>query len=159
VGGLSERVSRFYLRQVCEAVLFVAEKTAAIHSNLSLENVLLQANHNCLVIGWTNSLNHKRDAAFALAEMAVSMVTGRRPFVSKDIKHDQLGKFLTEDRIAKFWELIDKAAKRSNKGFTGFSEDFRAAVGALFLQKLTNLQQLHNEFLAKSPTTLEDIHK
>ena len=159
VGGLSERVSRFYLRQVCEAVLFVAEKTALTHSNLSLENLLIEGSHNCLVAGWANSQGHKREPAFALAEMAVSMVAGRRPFVSRDVRHDQLGKFLTEDRIHKFWELLEKAAKRSNRGFPGFTEEFRAAVGALFLQKLTDLRQLHKEFLAVSGPTLEEVHK
>ena len=36
VGGLSEKVARFYLRQICEAVLFVTEKTASTHPNLIL---------------------------------------------------------------------------------------------------------------------------
>ena len=121
--------------------------------------MLVEGNHNLIVVGWTNSQGHKRDPAFALAEMAISMVTGRKPFVSKDIKHDQLGKFLTEDHISKFWELISKAAKRSNKSFTGFSEEFRAAVGALFLRQLTSLHQLWQDFLSKPITTLDDVHK
>jgi len=121
--------------------------------------VLVEGNHNLLVIGWGNSQNQKREPSFSLAEMAVSMVTGRRPFVSKDIKNDQLGKFLTEDRISKFWELVEKVARRSNRGFVGFSEEFRPAVGALFLMKLTDLRQLHKDFLSQAFTSLEDVHK
>jgi hypothetical protein len=80
--------------------------------------VLLEANRNALVCGWSNSKKFKRELFFALGDIAVTMLIGRTPFIGKDIKHDQYGKFLKEGLINKLWESLERStSKRFRKTF------------------------------------------
>ena len=71
------------------------EKRGIAHGNLNLENVLVEEDYACKVIGWCNSKEIKREVCFSLGEMALTMLIGRSPFTRKEMKYDQLGKFLT----------------------------------------------------------------
>ena len=76
-----------------------------------------------------------------MAEIAISLVTGRSPFVSRDIKSDPYGKLLTAQHIGKFWEQAEKFAKKINKKIS-FSNEFKEIIGLMLLGKLSNLEEV-----------------
>jgi hypothetical protein len=53
-------------------------------------------NRNILLCGWTNSNLLGRKLPFSLADVGITMLVGRSPFVSRDIKNDAYGKLLTD---------------------------------------------------------------
>lgn len=101
---LSERITKYFLSKIVGALLYTEKEFNISHPNLTPGNILLEDNYNVILCGWSNSLQTKKEVSFALAEIAVTMVTGRSPFVCKDLKVDPYGKFLTDKLIYKFWE-------------------------------------------------------
>lgn len=116
-GPLSEATAKFYLSQVVSAVIYAGKNTGQPHPNLTVSNILMESNRNSLLCGWSNSLQSTRSNSFSVGEMALIFMTGRSPFISKDIKRDQYGKLLTDKLIHKFWEQIEKFMKRVDKNF------------------------------------------
>ena len=92
------------MSKVVGALLYAEKEAKVSHPNLTLGNILLDKNYNIFIGGWSNSLQGSKPLAFALAEIAMTMLTGRSPFIRKDIKTDPYGKFLTAKLIHKFWE-------------------------------------------------------
>ena len=114
------------------------EKRGLSHQNLNLENVLVDESKNVWVCGWSNSKGIKNELFFSIGEMCLRMMLGHGIFVRKEMKFDPVGKFLTEGRVDKFWDILGNSHRRIHKGFA-FPDQFKSVVSALFLQQLTEL--------------------
>lgn len=118
-----------------------AESEGVSHPNLTIDNVLVEQNYNLLLGGWSNSNNAKKDLLFGIAVIGINLLTGRSPFVCKEIKIDPYGKFLSDKLIHKFWEQSEKLTRRKNKKFV-YSEEFKNIFSALLLGKINSLPKL-----------------
>lgn len=88
----------------------------------------------------------------------MSLLIGRSPFVCKNLKVDQYGKFLTEKLIYKFWQQSEKFSRRINSQFK-FSQEFKTVIGSMFLGKLVKLEQIIEIYLKEGMISLQEAQK
>ena len=64
---------------------------------------------------------------------------GTMPFSTKDPQRDPYFKFVNQNHISKFWDLLEKSVKRKIKNFA-FSKTFKLFAEDIFFGKLTNFK-------------------
>lgn len=106
---------------------------------------MLHQSYHSQLAGWSNSNGNNyqkiEDLLFAVGELAISICTSRKPFISKDSKSDPFAKFLSDKHINKLWEQIEKIVKRTDKNFS-FSNELKTIISDLLLGKVSNFEAI-----------------
>ena len=117
--------------------MLYAKTHGVSHSNLVLDNILMDESRSLLLCGWSNSLKAKREIpTFELAKLGIQILVGRDPFLGN------FGSFLKAPLIHKFWQQTERSSRAFDKNFT-FSEQFKSTVEPLLLRQLTDLSEAH----------------
>lgn len=156
-GPLPEMLVQRFTRQVANALQYALDQDI-VHPNLALNNLLLGADRNIKLCGWSGSVllngkNTEANLVFCIAEIAFCMLTSRPAFFKKNVITDPAFKFLKPDLIHKFWDSREPDIRRKRKEFR-FSPPFKAFADAIFLNKITTIKGALEE---KWLTTGDDL--
>ena len=72
------------------------------------------------------------------------------------MKHDPIGKFLTDKKMETFWKVITDSHLKKDKSFS-FSQPFKNVITALFLHQIQDLDKLKDVYLNHDLPNLEVV--